>query len=214
VREHRAAQEAAKRQAAAVSSEEEVARLRLSLLERDAQIKLLTQKLDAVILEVVRTLAKLRSLESKAEAATNLAEAEVALKMLERSSAGREKPPEVAQAEQLLKLGAQEFRKDNYSGALYLGTQAKSLVKGSQPGAVSGESAPRLEGEVALALPLPLKVVARGEAREGPGPGFKVAFVLPGGAPVTAQSYKGLWVRVRDGEGRSGWLRHNLVGQR
>jgi hypothetical protein len=197
-----------------LASEEELARLRLSLLERDAHIKLLTQKLDAVILEVVRTLAKLRSLESKAEAATNLAEAEVALKMLERSLAGRERPPDVVQADQLLKLGAQEFRKDNYSGALYLSTQAKGLVKGSQPGPTGGETAPRLEGEVAFALPLPLRVVARGEAREGPGPHFKVAFVLPGGAPVTAASYKGLWVRVRDGEGRSGWLRHNLVGQR
>jgi hypothetical protein len=195
-------------------SEEELARLRLMLLERDTQIKVLNQKLDASILEVVRTLAKLRSLESKPEAASNLAEAEIAVKMLEGSGAGREKDPDVAHAENLLKMGAEEFRKDNFGGALYLSTQAKSLIKGGQARSLGNDKMPKVDGEVSFALPLPLRIVARSQAREGPGTSFKVAFPLSDGATVTGQSYKGLWVRIRGEDGRSGWVLYNLVGQR
>lgn len=195
-------------------SEEELARLRLMLLERDAQIKALTQKLEAAILEVVRTLAKLRSLESKPEAASNLAEAEIAVKMLEGSGTSREKDPDVAQAENLLKMGAEEFRKDNFGGALYLSTQAKSLIKGGQARSLGDDKVPKVAGEITFALPLPLRMMARSQAREGPGTTFKVAFALPGGAAVTGQSYKGLWVRIRGEDGRSGWVLYNLVGQR
>ncbi|HEY6414910.1 MAG TPA: hypothetical protein VIX41_01690, partial [Acidimicrobiales bacterium] len=101
--ERRKLDEAAKKQAATNQElEERVARLHIALLEREAQVRLLTQKLDTAILEVVRTMAKLRSLESRAEAASNLAETEIALNAVERESAGREKPADSMQAEKLL----------------------------------------------------------------------------------------------------------------
>ena len=101
--ERRKLDEAARKQAAANQElEERVARLHIALLEREAQVKLLTQKLDTAILEVVRTMAKLRSLESRAEAASNLAETEIALNAVERESSGREKPADSMQAEKLL----------------------------------------------------------------------------------------------------------------
>ena len=64
--------------------EDNIAKLQLRLLERDAQIKQLEERLnsqqemlDEAIQEVVRAKAKLRSLESKAEAASEMAEAEI-----------------------------------------------------------------------------------------------------------------------------------------
>ena len=54
--------------------------------------------------------AKLRSLESKAEAASNVAEAEVALKALKARSADREKTPEVIKAEHLVKTSETRSR--------------------------------------------------------------------------------------------------------
>ncbi|MGH7265013.1 MAG: hypothetical protein ACREMB_09210 [Candidatus Rokuibacteriota bacterium] len=193
--------------------EDRLARLQLALFEKDAQIKLLTQKLDAAILEVVRTLAKLRSLESRAEAASNLAETEIALRLAERDSAGRPKAPDTIQAEQLLAVAGQEFKKENYGGALYLTTQAKSLLK-SGPGRTPGDSLPKVEGEVLFSLPLALRVRGGGRAHDGPGQSFKVAFPVPEGMPVTGHSYKGMWVRVKADDGRSGWIYYNLVGQR
>jgi hypothetical protein len=200
-----------KRQTAANQElEERLARLQLALFEKDAQIKLLTQKLDAAILEVVRSLAKLRSLESKAEAASNLAETEIALKLVERDSGGR-KSPDTAQAEKLLEVAGQEFKKENYGGALYLTTQAKGLLRGA--GRSSGEAVTRVDGEVLFSLPLPLRVIGRTSVREGPGQNFKVAFAVPEGAPVTGHSYKGMWVRVKSDDGRWGWLFYSQVGQ-
>jgi hypothetical protein len=200
-------------QAPAGPSEEEIARLRLALLERDAQIQALTQKLDAAIQDVVRAMAKLRTLESKAEAATSLAEAEIAIKALAPRPGGPP-DPEVTQADQLVRLGAAEFRKDNYGGALYLSTEAKAVVKGRQARALGNDNAPRVAGEVPFVVPLALRVVARTQVREGPGPTFRAAFALAEGAVVVAQAYKGTWVRIRGDDGRWGWVPYNVVGQR
>jgi hypothetical protein len=214
--ERRKADETVKKQAATSQDlEEQLARARMSLLEKEAQVKLLTQKLDAAILEVVRSMAKLRTLESRAEAASNLAETEIALKVVESDSPGRGKPPDAAQAEKLLTVAGQEFQKENYGGALYLTTQAKGLLKSGATGRGPGsESLPKVDGEVAFSLPLPLRVLSRGTVREGPGHNFKVSFPVAEGAAVTGHSYKGMWVRVRNDEGRLGWIFYSQVGQR
>jgi hypothetical protein len=193
--------------------EEELAKLRLLLLEKDAQIQGLTQKLDAAILEVVRAMAKLQGREGKAEAASSLAEAEIALKLLEKDGVVREKDSNFIQAKQLLKTAAQEFQKENYGGAIYLTSQAKSLVKGEEARMTSREKMLKIQGEVLFSLPLP-RVLSKGNIREGPGLNFKVLFVVEEGAPLTGQSYKGLWVRVKSEDGRSGWIFYNLVSQR
>jgi hypothetical protein len=214
--ERRKLDDVAKKQAStSQETEEQLARLHIALLEREAQVKLLTQKLDAAILEVVRTMAKLRSLESRAEAASNLAETEIALTVVERESGGREKPGDAVQAEKLLTVAGQEFQKQNYGGALYLTTQAKGLLKsGAGARGAGSENLPKVEGEVPFSLPLPLRVLSRTTVREGPGPSFKVSFPLAEGAPVVGHSYKGMWVRVRGDDGRPGWILYNQVGQR
>ncbi len=194
--------------------EEELARLRLLLLEKEAQIQGLGQKLDAAILEVVRAMAKLQGREGKAEAASSLAEAEIALKLLERDGAAVEKAPDFIQAKQLLKTAAQEFQKENYGGAMYLTSQAKSLVKGEEARRTSRGNIPKVEGEVLFSLPLPLRALSKSNIREGPGPNFKVLFTVGEGAPLTGHSYKGQWVRVRSEDGRSGWIFYNLISQR
>jgi hypothetical protein len=214
--ERRKLDDAAKKQTAANQElEERVARLHIALLEREAQFRLLTQKLDTAILEVVRTMAKLRSLESRAEAASNLAETEIALNMVERESGGRERPADAMQAEKLLTVAGQEFQKQNYGGALYLTAQAKSLLKsGAGARGASSESLPKVEGEVPFSAPVPLRVLSRTSVREGPGHNFKVSFAVAEGAQVVGHSYRGMWVRVRSDDGRPGWLLYNQIGQR
>jgi len=184
----------------------------LESAEKEGQIKVLSQKLDAAIREVVRAMAKLQGLESKAEAASNLAEAEIALNLLERDGSGREKDSDFIQATQLLKASTQEFKKENYGGALYLASQAKSLIKGEQARSIGGENMPKVEGEVPFSLPLSLRVLTKSNIREGPGPNFKIVFVVEEGARLTGQSHKGLWVRVKSEDGRWGWIFYKLLG--
>ncbi len=194
------------------------ASLQLHLLEKETQIKelnkhnvLLQKNIDKAFQEVVRANAKLRSLESKAEAASNMAEAEVALKALKARSVGLEKTPEIIQAEHLLKTSAREFERQNYGGALYLASQAKSLVKLSQTRTISRGKILTTPGGVPFVLPIPLRVLRKSNVREGPGHDFKVLFTLTKGAPVIGHSYKDQWVWVKSENDRGGWIFHSLV---
>lgn len=191
--------------------EARLARLQTQLDEKDARIQSLEKKLSETIQEAVRSKAKLRSQENRAEAASSLAEAEVALKTLQGAQSGAEKQPEVAQASALMAMGADELKRENYSGSLYLTNQVKVLAKHIQEKAQGRELLSVSDGETLFALPLPLKSLAGGKAREQPTVDAAVAWSVERGAPLTAYSFKGLWVRVK-GEGeRWGWVSYNLV---
>jgi hypothetical protein len=197
--------------------EDENAHLSLQLLEREAQIMQLETRLmaqqramDDAVQEVVRLKAKHRSLETRAEAAAEIAEAEIALKAFhDQESTGAR--PELAKAEALVQRAAEEFGKQNFGGALYLVEQAKDQIRlGSmEPGDLPVTDS--LEGEKPFAVPIPLTVTTRSNLREGPGQDFKVLTVLEQGTPITGLSSKGLWVRVEGKDGLSGWLKLNLV---
>jgi hypothetical protein len=210
-------QAVAKSDAARRELEEQVAKLQLRLLERDAQLRELRQrqeslqkKLDEAILVAVRGKAKLRSLESRAEAASTMAEAEVAVKTIRGRTPERQRDPDLLQLERFLDLSAQEFEKENYGGALYLASQAKNLLTVTQGPPVSGDQLAPVAGEVPFAAPLLLQITKTSKVREGPGLEFKVVATLEKGTRVTGHSYKGQWVRVR-GDGLSGWVFQTLV---
>jgi len=194
--------------------EEKIARLQLQLFEREAQLRDASERHEQAILEVVRAKAKLRSLESKAEAASTLAEAEVAIKTLKTQMASKDKDANVRRADELLRLGAEEFKKENYGGALYLTSQAKMLIKEGQERSITREKLPLVQGEAAFAIPVPLRSVNNAKLREGPGTGTKVVASLEEGTSLTGHSYKGPWVRVRAQDGRIGWVLYNQVDDR
>jgi hypothetical protein len=112
--------------------DEKLAKPLLLLLEREAQIQQLEKKLDDAIQETVRSKAKLASQESRAEAASNLAEAEVALKTLKDSIKGLDKRPDYAYLAQLMKTSVEELKKENYGGSLYLTNQTKARLRDLQ----------------------------------------------------------------------------------
>jgi uncharacterized coiled-coil protein SlyX len=192
--------------------EQRVARLELRLLERDAQLEELQARLDEARREVVRAMAKLQTLASRAEAASGMAEAEIALQAL-RTAAAQPAAADVAQAAQLLQLSTAEFNKQNYGGALYLANQAKSVVATGRERVGSGVRGPLRSGEVLFALPLRLEATSRSNVREGPGAGYRVLFTLDAGAPITAYSFAEQWVRITDETGRSGWVSQTLIGR-
>ena len=151
--------------------EQQTARLQLRVLEGDAQVGDLQAKLDEARQEVVRAMAKLQTLASKAEAASGMAEAEIALQALQ-TAAGQLRTSEAAQAEQLLRMSTKEFDQQNYGGALYLANQAKNLAGGGQTRLTSSVRGALRPGEVLFALPLRLQTLVRGNVRDGPGTNF------------------------------------------
>ena len=68
------------------------ARLELQLMARDAQIEDLQSRLEDTRAEVVRAMAKLQSVASRAQAASAMAEAEVILQTL-KTSTSQDPPP-------------------------------------------------------------------------------------------------------------------------
>ncbi|UCF00696.1 MAG: SH3 domain-containing protein [Deltaproteobacteria bacterium] len=207
--------------------EDNIAKFQLRLLERDAQIKQLEERLDSqqemldeAIQEVVRAKAKLRSLESKAEAASEMAEAEIAVNALKAQLAGQTPNPDLTKAQELLKMSAQEFKKQNYGGAVYLTSQAKGHIRAGQIQLTGREKVapikrlPPITGEVFFALPLPLQVLRMSNLRMQPDLESKVITTLEKGTPLIGYSYKDKWVRVVSENGAYGWVFHTLVGGR
>ena len=201
--------------------EEENGNLKLLLLEKETQMKEMEMhqaslqiKIDEAIQEVVRAKARLRSLESRAEAASNMAETEVVLKMLKSQRPEMADSPGILQAEQLLKMSTAEFKKENYGGALYLAAQAKDQIKLSQtlPQREAEGSTQLLPGEVPFALPLDLLVLKTSNVREGPGLDYKVIFTVAPNSSLKGYSYKGQWVRVEGENNLKGWIFQTLVG--
>jgi len=195
--------------------EQRAARLELKVLEQEAQVDELQSRLDDARREVVRAMAKLQSLATRAEAASGMAEAEIALQAL-RTANGNSAPPspEYGQGSQLLQLATTEFDQQNYAGALYLATEAKNAAAAGRGRVASDDRSATRRGEVPFALPLRLQTTGRANVREGPGAGFKVLYTLETGVSIVAYSYVDQWVRIRDDSDRPGWIHQTLIDRR
>jgi len=211
----------AKSEAARKDLEERIEDIQFRLLEKDAQIKGLEDQLqsqqkalDDAFLEVVRSKAKLRSLETKAEAASNMAEAEIAVKALKVELGAGDQDADVRRAEQLLKMSAEEFKIENYGGALYLTNQAKAHIKAGQTRLGAGQDTSAHKGETPFSQPLELKLLQRANLRQDPASKSKIIGRLEKGTQVLGYSTMGGWIRVRGDDGAKGWVLRSVVGAR
>lgn len=192
-------------------------RLELTILERESEIQDLGKRLtsqqrmlDDAIQEVVRAKAKLRTLESRAEAASQMAETEIAYKALKGRS-GEGGPPEMLQIDQMMSQSAAEFEKENFGGALYLSSQAKALIQNAQLILSAMADVPAGSGEVPFSSPIILKLTKRSNVRGEPGLEAPVIITLDEGSLVTGYSYKSDWIRVKTTDGSYGWIHQALL---
>lgn len=191
--------------------ERKLGRLELRVLEKEAQVEELETRLSDARDEVVRTMAKLQTQASRAEAASAIAEADVAIQSL-RSAEGSRQLQELLQAARFQQQGTAEFNKQNYAGALYLANQAKSAAVAGRT-RLSNRAGATRPGETQFAVPVRLKVATRGNVREGPGTNFDVVFAVEAGTGLTAFSHLDDWIRVSDDGGRSGWIFRTLIAR-
>jgi len=201
----------------------QIGRLQLQLLERDARYQALVDKLasqqdrlDEAVVEVVRTKAKLRSIESRAEAASSITEAEIALKSLKETIAAVDGDPgeDYDKAEALLRMSTSEFKKENYGGALFLAGQAQSQIRAMEGRFSRQVDESMISGEVLFAQPLPLEVLKRSNMRQEPSLQSPVVRTLDSGERVIGYSYKEEWIRIHTEDGAKGWIFQALVSGR
>ena len=188
----------------------ELGRVKVQLLERTARIADLERRLNESTTEVVRAMARLRTLATRAEAASAIAEAEVTLQQL-RGRAGAQAPPEVAQTEGILRTASQAFDAENFGGAVYLATQAKRIATtGRGRLADVGGTAARA-AERPFALPVPLTTTSTANLRTAPSGGSSVVSTVPAGTTLTAYSYEQDWLKVATTDGTSAWVHQSVV---
>jgi len=198
--------------AAKAESDRRIARLELAVMDKEAQVEDLQTRLDETRQEVVRAMAKLQTIATRAEAASGMAEAELALQPLK--AAAPQSSPEASQARRLLEESSHEFGKENYGGALYLANQAKTLAAAGRGRLAGGERVTERPGETAFGLPIPLSAVSVGNVREGPGLSARVSYSVQPGDSLTGYSYVDEWIRISDAGGRGGWIFRNLIERR
>ena len=196
-----------------------ISNLQIQLLEKEALTTELERhsleqqkRFDDAVVEVVRAKAKLRSLESKADAASTIAETEIAVKALKnRVPDKQESMTEITKAEKLLEMSSGEFKRQNFGGALYLASQAKAQIRMGRLMLSDEKNIDFLEGEVLFVQPLPLLVTKNSNLRSGPDLDHKIMASLKEGDMVIGYSYKGNWVRIETADKKSGWIFQSLV---
>jgi uncharacterized coiled-coil protein SlyX len=187
--------------------ERQVTQLEIQLMERDARIERLNAQLEQALKELVGTMGKLRSLATRAEAASAMAEADVALKSTRNSS---QNSTESKQAAWLMQQSAAEFQQKNFGGALYLANQARAAARLRGSGA--GVDQPR-PGEVAFGAPVKLRARSNANVRSGPGMSFAVSYSADSGSALSGLSHVGEWIRVTNAAGNEGWIFGSLVSR-
>jgi len=187
------------------ADERRIASLELQVLERSAQVDQLQAQLDEARREVVRSMARMNSVATRAEAASGIAEAELALQSMSGNAAG------TAAIRTLTEQSSAEFEKANYGGALYLANQAKSAALSARGASAEIDQGSLRPYERSLALPLQLETTTGANVRSGPGTTFGVVYTLPARSRVVAYSSAEQWLRVVDDSGRRGWISQNLI---
>ncbi len=204
-------------------TEAELSRVQVQLLEESArsvasekQVKTQGKMLDEAVQEVVRAKAKLRTIESRAEAASTMAEAEIAIRATRESlatDAGVQKE-NLKRAEEFLKMSSREFKNENYGGALYLAGQARSHINTIQLNRSQVEGWASQPGEVLFSQPLPLKILKRCNFRRTPNLRGRIIEILEPGTMIVGLAHKENWLRVHTEDGHAGWVHQSLAGIR
>jgi outer membrane murein-binding lipoprotein Lpp/uncharacterized protein YgiM (DUF1202 family) len=180
----------------------QAARLRRSEAEEhrlEERVALLQRNLEMTETELIRTKARLKGSETKADASSAIAEARVlmrrALDARGRSASLNLCQEKLDRAEKLLAL-------DNYGAALFFASQAQDLL-----GALHREPE-----EPEQAAPRQTYVVAASSAnlRAEPSASSKIVARLVRGTSVEAQAMRGEWMRV-NAQGAVGWVLAKLL---
>ena len=201
----------------------EIQQMRIALLEKEARNRQLEARLsfqkqtaDEAVIEVVRAKAKLRSIESRAEAASTMAETEIAIKGMKAwaSSGTIGSSEHLIKADTLLKMSTDEFKRENYGGALYLAEQAKIQIKAIKDTLEQDKRYEKSSDEVVFLPPLQLKLVKRSNLRDTSDITSKIRRILDKGTLIVGYSHKDEWIRVNTAAGESGWIHQSLVDAR
>ena len=188
-----------------IRSDGEVQRLQARLRKNEEDQRRLEERLAAeqrdlevTEMELIRTKARLKGLETKAEASSSIAEAHILLRRAEGRSGAL-----LTQGQQSLTKAEQQLREENYGAASFFALKAQDLATRAQDG-------PDARGGDTL-LPLSVRIhVSRANLREGPGLEHKVLTLVPRGTRLPVKRGQGDWLQISHGE-LVAWVSRTVV---
>lgn len=190
----------------------EIVRLQQTLTEKDAEIQQLraqrnvqAKELKQTTGEVARAEVRLRRLATQADAASQLAEVEVALHGMQTKPLARSAAAQQAQAQQILDAAAASFAQGDYGAAVELAAQSQAIIE-MLAGRRGSAAAIRDAVEMPFQISVALRVRIDSHLRAGPGRSAEVLGVLRQGALVQAHAHCGEWLSVQTEDGRAGWV--------
>ena len=187
------------------SGEPEKLRARLRKAAEDQRtleetLAVLQQDLETTENELIRTKAKLKGIETKAEASSAIAEAQT---LVFRSGDDKVRPTNVARAREKLGLAEAQLRAGNYGAAVFFALQAQDLLeKLGRARATSPSESPPASAIVVTA--------SSANVRSEPRRDAPVIARLPRGTSVVPLAEEGEWTRV-EVKGRTGWIAKSLI---
>ncbi|HEV7501527.1 MAG TPA: SH3 domain-containing protein [Vicinamibacteria bacterium] len=212
---HQTEQTTTKAAAQVAASTAEVDRLtaRVKKMEDDQhrfeeRIAVLTRDLEVTETELIRTKARLKGNETKAEASASIAEARI---LAGRLAEDKTQASVLARSEESLAKAEEQLSEGNFGAALFFASKAQDLVARIKQGAGTDQAR---DPSAAPTPPIPSlsSYVARAAARIRKGPALTEAVVgrLPEGTQVMGEAVSGEWVKVTY-QGLSGWVHSSLL---
>jgi hypothetical protein len=166
----------------------------------EEMLAVLQQDLETTENELIRTKAKLKGIETKAEASSAIAEAQT---LLLRSGDEKVRPTNVARAREKLGIAETQLRAGNYGAAVFFALQAQDLLE--KPGRGRATSPPESPPAGAVVVTASSANVRSEPRRDAP-----VIATLSRGMSVVPLAEEGEWTRV-EFKGRTGWIAKSLI---
>jgi hypothetical protein len=196
----------------------EVARLKAELARRDAEVRDLRSQqgeqakvMQEAARQAVRAKVKLRRLASQANAASYIAEVEVALETLRASPDAQAKRAQLAMPQSLLERASAAYAQGDYASAMDRAAQAEELIAMLAAPPSRTAAAARSRAEVPFESAIPMRVRIDCNLRRQPAAKAPIIGIVVAASPVRALAWKGNWLRVETADRRSGWVHQSLV---
>jgi uncharacterized protein YgiM (DUF1202 family) len=200
-------------QVAASTAEVDRLTARIKKMEEDQhrleeRVAVLTRDLEVTETELIRTKARLKGNETKAEASAAIAEARI---LAGRLAEDKTQASVLARSEESLAKAEEQLSGGNFGAALFFASKAQDLVARVKQGA-GAEGAHDPSAVPSPPIPSLSSYVVRTAARVRKGPTLsdRVLGYLPEGTQVMGEAVSGEWVKVTY-QGLSGWVHSSLL---
>ncbi|HYU40593.1 MAG TPA: SH3 domain-containing protein [Vicinamibacteria bacterium] len=200
-------------QVAASTAEVDRLTARIKKMEEDQhrledRVAVLTRDLEVTETELIRTKARLKGNETKAEASAAIAEAHI---LAGRLAEDKTKALVLARSEESLAKAEEQLSAGNFGAALFFASKAQDLVARVKQGGGADEAHDPTAAPSPLIPSLSSYVVrTAARVRQGPNLSDPVLGHLPVGTQVMGEAVSGEWVKVTY-QGLSGWVHSSLL---